>query len=84
MCDRKKIDVGVMNKIAIVMKMRIATAVMMQINASVMMKTIAAVMMRIGIDMKRRNDTAVTLFAAAMTLVNIDVGMVVHLLHMLT
>jgi hypothetical protein len=56
---------------------------MMQISTGVMMKTIATVMMQIGIDMKRRNDTAMTLLAAAMTLVNIDVGMVVHLLHML-
>jgi hypothetical protein len=83
-CDRRKIDIGMMMKITILMKMRIAAIVMMQIGTSVMMKTITTVMMRISIDVKRRNDTAMILLAAAMTLVDIDVGMVVHLLHMLT
>jgi hypothetical protein len=54
--------------------MRIATIVMMQIGAGMMMKTITVMMMWIGINVKRRNDTSVTLLSVAMTLVeDVDV-----------
>jgi hypothetical protein len=44
------------------------------------MVTVAAVMMLIGIAVKRRNDVAVISLATAMTLVvDVNVGMVMHL-----
>jgi hypothetical protein len=62
--------------------MRIATIVMMQIGAGMMMKTITVMMMWIGINVKRRNDTSVTLLSAAMTLVeDVDVTCQIYKIH---